>query len=121
MGPAVLLPREHDAVTGSPADLIVRDHLAEHAAGPRVGDPDLASRAARHFGDADGPRLARPLGREGQSLCTRRVSKKGDAAAVGRPDRVRVRVDARIQKAQRSEEHTSELQLPMYLVCRLLL
>src|SRR5207248_2036667 len=46
MGPAVLLPREHDAVTGPPADLIVRDHFAEHAARPRVGDPDLASRAA---------------------------------------------------------------------------
>src|SRR5437763_8052913 len=28
---------------------------------------------------------------------------------------------ARKMKAQRSEEHTSELQSPMYLVCRLLL
>src|SRR5204862_5360823 len=41
MRPAVFLPWEHDTV-GGPADLILRDHFAEHAAGPRVGDPHLA-------------------------------------------------------------------------------
>src|SRR5437764_10187739 len=34
-----------------------------------------------------------------------------------RPDRIRMPLSAR----RRSEEHTSELQSPMYLVCRLLL
>src|SRR5437762_8887244 len=42
------------------------------------------------------------------------------AAVVGRdPDVVEERVHLRRQ--ERSEEHTSELQSPMYLVCRLLL
>src|SRR5437762_9668042 len=31
----------------------------------------------------------------------------------------RTRADSAVSKADRSEEHTSELQSPMYLVCRL--
>src|SRR3712207_8186289 len=34
---------------------------------------------------------------------------------------VRARVDGRVERAERSEEHTSELQSRQYLVCRLLL
>src|SRR5437764_2395874 len=41
---------------------------------------------------------------------------RGDDATIGRFGEGGVRGDAR-----RSEEHTSELQSPMYLVCRLLL
>src|SRR5437762_9117187 len=41
----------------------------------------------------------------------------GALGGRGRPRRVREVLDGRI----RSEEHTSELQSPMYLVCRLLL
>src|SRR5687768_18096810 len=42
----------------------------------------------------------------------------GARAVSGRADRRRVRADAR---ADRSEEHTSELQSRLHLVCRLLL
>src|SRR5437879_8961512 len=37
------------------------------------------------------------------------------------PQSVVERVHARLSSKSRSEEHTSELQSPMYLVCRLLL
>src|SRR5437879_10616571 len=40
-----------------------------------------------------------------------------------RPEAIKLLQDARLptEKLRRSEEHTSELQSPMYLVCRLLL
>src|SRR5690348_18023852 len=44
----------------------------------------------------------------------------GHRAARGRVDLLRVR-HARAAKFLRSEEHTSELQSPVHLVCRLLL
>src|SRR5437879_6781255 len=40
---------------------------------------------------------------------------------IGQRKRHRSRAPARTGTARRSEEHTSELQSPMYLVCRLLL
>src|SRR5437879_11004309 len=43
-------------------------------------------------------------------------SPRSDAADLGEP-----LIDARVCRGLRSEEHTSELQSPMYLVCRLLL
>src|SRR5258708_36519502 len=46
-----------------------------------------------------------------------RVTPQGESGHSGHPDRVGRRVDAN----QRSEEHTSELQSPDHLVCRLLL
>src|SRR5437879_8712678 len=42
-------------------------------------------------------------------------------AMLRRPDRVNFLLDEIEAKRVRSEEHTSELQSPMYLVCRLLL
>src|ERR1017187_10737950 len=47
---------------------------------------------------------------------------RGDRQAVEQgPCRHRVRYPDRGRGVHRSEEHTSELQSPMYLVCRLLL
>src|SRR5437762_11180418 len=46
---------------------------------------------------------------------------QGLAGRVGRRRRDRPRAAAGRARAGRSEEHTSELQSPMYLVCRLLL
>src|SRR5437879_8584374 len=49
----------------------------------------------------------------GPTSMVRSVFKLKDARTHGRPDRS--------ASLERSEEHTSELQSPMYLVCRLLL
>src|SRR5437879_7020002 len=43
------------------------------------------------------------------------------ALGVGHGDEVILPANTFIATAERSEEHTSELQSPMYLVCRLLL
>src|SRR5256885_8186484 len=43
------------------------------------------------------------------------------ASAAGRPERLRPICDEQCQRRVRSEEHTSELQSPCNLVCRLLL
>src|SRR5437879_10610839 len=43
------------------------------------------------------------------------------SAGVLRPGVSVIRVEGRQGRQRRSEEHTSELQSPMYLVCRLLL
>src|SRR5256885_7668032 len=57
--------------------------------------------------DADGEEVrARPFGRALTVVCG---------------DEVRCRLDARHDEVHRSEEHTSELQSPCNLVCRLLL
>src|SRR5437879_7853024 len=42
-------------------------------------------------------------------------------ATIGLADAARYEIDFRLAIKERSEEHTSELQSPMYLVCRLLL
>src|SRR5437879_3637280 len=43
------------------------------------------------------------------------------AAAEGRQCRAECRYKNQVEQSSRSEEHTSELQSPMYLVCRLFL
>src|SRR5437879_196736 len=47
--------------------------------------------------------------------------KGGSAAIAGKERRAAAGVPLKWDKGYRSEEHTSELQSPMYLVCRLLL
>src|SRR5690348_17976810 len=59
--------------------------------------------------------LFRSLGRRRRARQARQVSQH----AQGR-DRGRERLPARLRR-RRSEEHTSELQSPVHLVCRLLL
>src|SRR5437762_11778518 len=54
---------------------------------------------------------------EGDGPCRRRSGSRGDATCRRRT----VRGRAGRPRPSRSEEHTSELQSPMYLVCRLLL
>src|SRR5256885_13194219 len=58
----------------------------------------------------------RPLGIREERLFTR-----SRALSVGSQDRALVRLRARSSRSRRSEEHTSELQSPCNLVCRLLL
>src|SRR5437762_4544050 len=48
------------------------------------------------------------------------LEREGDDAAPGESERARRHIEREL-RARRSEEHTSELQSPMYLVCRLLL
>src|SRR5688572_31591426 len=50
-----------------------------------------------------------------------RPHRRGPAPPNGRPDRAGARVARRGRVAERSEEHTSELQSQSNLVCRLLL
>src|SRR5437879_11015110 len=59
------------------------------------------------------------VGREAGRDRDRRVAGDGDVVAALHP--VEVVVHAHAGDLARSEEHTSELQSPMYLVCRLLL
>src|SRR5437762_4396293 len=54
--------------------------------------------------------------RQRRGIDRRLVARPPFAAAAALADRVRTR-----REQYRSEEHTSELQSPMYLVCRLLL
>src|SRR5437879_11538716 len=61
---------------------------------------------------------ARAAGRGGP-VGVRRVDRGG--AALRAQARARDRDHARARSGNRSEEHTAELQSPMYLVCRLLL
>src|SRR5437762_3720616 len=49
------------------------------------------------------------------------VEPNGDAKLVGEGYAYFVRPAGKAEVCKRSEEHTSELQSPMYLVCRLLL
>src|SRR5437762_10980412 len=70
-------------------------------AAPRRGP---AQRGRPRLRVAAGPRGVGPV----------RLPRRGGAAALSPPDRLPA-------APRRSEEHTSELQSPMYLVCRLLL
>src|SRR5437879_8272553 len=73
--------------------------------------------------------IARPgLGHNGDSVARDMAQRVGDMgmAAVGiggieEAQAMIVAVKEKIGQTLRSEEHTSELQSPMYLVCRLLL
>src|SRR5437879_7639891 len=66
------------------------------------------------------PILARPdRGRCGRGRPEARLDQRDGRRPVPREDRGRG--DGRASSRRRSEEHTSELQSPMYLVCRLLL
>src|SRR5436189_3559481 len=70
------------------------------------------------FRSRDGARA--PAGPRGRA---RRASpdRPGVPADRGIPRALRAQLRARVVLQLRSEEHTSELQSPMYLVCRLLL
>src|SRR5437762_4600187 len=69
--------------------------------------------------------LFRSIGGGGGCLRERRHQRVEPAPGVGGERRVALagaqRVETRMLGPRRSEEHTSELQSPMYLVCRLLL
>src|SRR3989449_7814959 len=58
--------------------------------------------------------------RSGGPSVTRRASSRWKRGKSGRTDRSRLSLDA-VAKRRRSEEHTSELQSRLHLVCRLLL
>src|SRR5437764_1739877 len=100
--------------------------LAATAPAPPYGTPvpwpEHESRMARAAGAyvvIDGGELRLYLERGGRSLITvgdvQPAHLQALAAAAARVDKLE------IQSIDRSEEHTSELQSPMYLVCRLLL
>src|ERR1017187_3671078 len=97
------LPRHHRAIPNIPLVKCDMDRARRRI--PHAGGLDLA---------LDYPNAVLDIARHGQKLLevvvgVSNVSVKRDV------------VDLRLQAIQRSEEHTSELQSPMYLVCRLLL
>src|SRR3712207_9441424 len=66
-------------------------------------------------------RSARPRARGGRGACTPEPGLHAPPAARVRARRRRVLRARGVREGARSEEHTSELQLRQYLVCRLLL
>src|SRR5437879_10222207 len=85
----------------------IRDHEDDEAdQGDRPQDREDGSSSGRSRGRPVGPRRRR------EAAAWTEVSSEQGAAARARPSHWR---------GLRSEEHTSELQSPMYLVCRLLL
>src|SRR5690348_17810773 len=82
--------------------VLVRDHLGADEAALDVA-VDLAGGLERGGPAADGP-------------CAALVLARGEKA-----DEVEERVARADEAGARSEEHTSELQSPVHLVCRLLL
>src|SRR2546423_894437 len=84
----------------------------EHLAGEAVGHRLLAARARRAHDPANGERAA-PLLRD---FNRHLISRAADAARLDLDRGAHV-----VNRALRSEEHTSELQSLAYLVCRLLL
>src|SRR5256885_3162272 len=65
------------------------------------------------------PGSTRPSSTSGSDAVTRIESSSG-IKAIGKPTQT-VSPDCSLRPSQRSEEHTSELQSPCNLVCRLLL
>src|SRR5437762_10989137 len=78
---------------------------------------------SRLAGHRETPDLRRPRGPRARAGDAGRAAGRGIASArMTRSDRRLLAVAAALATAAlRSEEHTSELQSPMYLVCRLLL
>src|SRR2546422_6379372 len=117
--------RVHDAVPQRRAFVRVRDasgqlgpHLAQQVAQARLGGPDQSSYALTQ---PSGERRAFPRCRDGDRDVSLPVDRGRDEAAV-------VQIVHGIQEdalplslGPRSEEHTSELQSRLHLVCRLLL
>src|SRR5437762_4075646 len=87
-----------------------------------IGIPvDDLDRAEGFYTKVLGMKVAARIGESGARL-TRLTCGDADVVLFQRPrplHRNTLKEDA--EKARRSEEHTSELQSPMYLVCRLLL
>src|SRR5712664_3823051 len=100
MRPAVLLPREYDAVARHPQQLLVGGNVVERAPCAGVGLPGLAPRAARDLRDADRPRLRLPPRRKGDAARLGGRPREGDTRAIRRPHRVVVAVERRIEEAQ---------------------
>src|SRR5437762_10969624 len=69
------------------------------------------------IGNATGDQVS-GIGGDGAHLAALRINRHGIEVFLRHPECF---IDALAQLFGRSEEHTSELQSPMYLVCRLLL
>src|SRR5437762_9706491 len=78
-------------------------------------DHDLHSFPTRRSSDLSGGKSAKRGRRRSRTPSSRGATKKPTVCSTNRRWRRRSATPAR------SEEHTSELQSPMYLVCRLLL
>src|SRR5205807_2202374 len=96
----------------------------EPASGPRHRArgralPRRVAAGSRSLSD-DSPETDRGAERVGEGNAAARLPHRGDAAGLGAGQRRDARPHRR-GRADRSEEHTSELQSPCNLVCRLLL
>src|SRR5437762_7058295 len=81
-----------------------------------------AAHAAESAQHRDDERLQDELVADERTHERKRYDDRSRERRRHRPERERDEIHARhVHAHQRSEEHTSELQSPMYLVCRLLL
>src|SRR5207237_3652805 len=91
-------PREDNAVTGAPDQMLVRNHCMECAARAGVGPPDLAARARADVRHPYRPRVCRRATR--RQPMTRGDTNEGDARGIRRPDGRLIAVDAGVEKTQ---------------------
>src|SRR5713226_9989977 len=115
--PALLDARTHGIDAGGRSQVVV-----EHEVGGREAD-GAAARIAGFDAALDLPEAAEQRRRlTGVSGCKELAdARRGVDGALGRRDRTDYGDAEMLIRAARSEEHTSELQSPVHLVCRLLL
>src|SRR5258708_2430246 len=95
-----MFPREHETIARGPEELAVGHSVVKDATWPGRRTKDWASLPAFRFRDPNRPRLPFPLRSGSKHWPARGNSQVGEPAAVRRPDRTRVLVDARIQVVQ---------------------
>ena len=114
MNPPVALPREHEAIAGGPVQLAARGDALKHAARAGLRLPDLASPrplATSTMRIDHGSAFA--ARREHEVLAGGGDARERDARAVGRPRRVAVEIDARVEIPQRlrSRDRSTPMKL----------
>src|SRR5271166_5656951 len=98
---AGLLPREDNAITLGPEELVVGVDTREDATWAFSGPPQFMASSGLSVGETDGPGLATANGAEAEGAGGSGNSNKGDLAAIGRPDRVRIAIYRGIEIAER--------------------
>ncbi len=101
MRPAVRLPGEHQAAVGAPQELVGGGDLPVDAPPPLARPKDLPRLSRRQIGELDRPGGPRAPRLEAQEVLRRRQPQEGEGAAVRRPGRLQVAVDARSEEGER--------------------
>ena len=101
VNPAIAFPREDQAVALGPPNLLGRRDTLEHAARSRLRFPHLARLSRGHSDHANRPRQRFAARREHEVLAGRRDPRERDPGAIGRPRRIAIEIDTRIEISQR--------------------